>query len=329
MEIEKLFENTRDVLIIASQYGDTKDVLKVCVQKCKSDSDYLYKRTTCLYESLDDAVLRVAKDIKSADCIIFEDEITANELMKYFSLDAKKVYLFFENIVSEILPAEKIALLKGNKTVADVYGLIFDEITSGGDIPELFTEVEKCRRSTNALIRYHNLHSNALKLKNKHSGYIEYIRELIKNDDNVAVLYFVNKKGIESLSGAKPDVDGLPGERFFATDCKNNISSKELILDFLENIKTVIIFDENEKEIMEYLKDIFEDNPFNFEVINLFKFANEMFVNVPDGLSVLNYYLLSFDVLYGCFWDKFDRLSDYHTLLRCMLAHYENIVKKL
>ena len=90
--LEKNFENTRDVVIIASQYGENKEQIRVCLQKCKSDPNFLYKRASILYENLDDAVLQISKDIRNADVIIFEDEITAIEIMKYYTLDSENVY---------------------------------------------------------------------------------------------------------------------------------------------------------------------------------------------------------------------------------------------
>lgn len=325
-----IFENTHDVVLIATQYGESKDHIRVCLQKCKSDPDFLYKRTSTLYENLNDAILQISKDIRNADAVIVEDEITANEIMKIYCLE--NVYLFFEDIVSMILPSEKLALLKGNKTVADVYSLIFDENNIDG-MPELFITVEQCRRCINAMLRYDMLHNRKMKLRKEHSDYIEYVKELIKNDsNNIAVLFYSKKRGSDTLSGIIPNMEDIPGERFWASDCKNNASSKELVKEFLKNVKTIVIFEENEEEFLEYLKNIFGEIPsdFSFNVINLFRFAKEMFESFPDGLAVLNYYLFSFNVLYNtCIWDRFDRLGEYYHLLLCMLTHYDSIEKKL
>ena len=88
METKTILEKAQNVVIFAAEYGETKDTIRVCAMLCKADTDnYLYKRSTVLFENLDDSILKVSDIIKDSDVLIFDDEFTGNMLRRYFDFD--------------------------------------------------------------------------------------------------------------------------------------------------------------------------------------------------------------------------------------------------
>ncbi len=117
-------------------------------------------------------------------------------------------------------------------------------------------------------------------------------------------------------------------EQFLATDCINNNSSRDTVIDFLSGVDTIVIFDENEKEIIRYQREVFGRVPFKFNVVNIHKVSSEMFTAAPKNkVDLLNYYLLAFEILYGDYLDAFDRLSEYYSVLQLMLTDYKSTEK--
>lgn len=327
MEEKTILEKAKNVVILAAEYGDNKNIVKVCAMQCKADSDnYLYKRSTVLFENLDDSILKVSGIIKDADVLIFDNEFTGNILRRYFDFDHKKFAVFYD-IAKAILPAEKIRLLNGSKAASDIYSLLYNSPVTYGEIPDLFEVVQKTRKGINAIYRFMWLRKTVFKLRHKRSAYIEHISDLFgQAGDNIAVLNYTNVNGMRTLSGVKPASPTL--DQFLATDCVNCKSSRNLVIDFLSDVDTLVIFDDCETELMQHLKEVFGTVPFKFNIINIHKVAGEMFTTAPNNkVDLLNYYLLSFELLYGDYLDVFDRLSEYYSVLQLMLSDYKSTEK--
>ena len=112
-----------------------------------------------------------------------------------------------------------------------------------GEIPDLFEVVQKTRKGINAIYRFMWLRKTVFKLRHERSAYIEHISDLFGNcDDNIAVLNYTIQNGIRTLSGVKPASPTL--DQFLATDCVNCKSSRNLVIDFLYDVDTLVIFDD-------------------------------------------------------------------------------------
>ena len=326
METKTILEKAQNVAILASEYGKTKNTVRVCAMLCKADTDnYLYKRSTVLFEDLDDSILKVSDTIKDAEVLIFDDEFTGNILRRYFDFDHKRWTIFYD-IAAALLPASKISLLNGSRSATDIYRLLYNTQSDCSE-STLFDIVSQTRKGINAIYRYQMLRNSVFALKHKQSDYIEHISNLLKDaENNVAVLNYANLKGFRTLSGVKPASPTF--EQFLATDCINNKSSRDIVIEFLSDIDTIVIFDENEKELIHHLREVFGTVPFKFNVVNIHTVAREMFTVVPKNkVDLLNYYLLSFEILYGDYLDVFDRLSEYYSVLQLMLSDYKSTEK--
>ena len=327
METKTILEKAQNVVIFAAEYGETKDTIRVCAMHCKADTDnYLYKRSTVLFENLDDSILKLSDIIKDSDVLIFDDEFTGNMLRRYFDFDHKRWTIFYD-IAAALLPASKMSLLNGSRAATDIYRLLYNT-QFDCNATSLFDIVDQTRKGINAIYRYQMLRKSVLSLKNKQSDYIDHIRNLLKDaESNVAVLNYSNLKGFRTLSGVKPTSPTL--EQFLATDCTNNKNSRDTVIEFFAGVDTLVIFDENEKELIHYLREVLSA-PFKFNVVNIHTVAREMFTTAPKNkVDLLNYYLLAFEILYGDYFDAFEQLSEYYSVLQLMLSDYKNTEKKL
>ena len=322
METKTILEKAQNVAILAAEYGETKDTIRVCAMQCKADTDnYLYKRSTVLFENLDDSILKVSDIIKGSDVLIFDDEFTGNMLRRYFDFDHKRWTIFYD-IAAALLPASKMSLLNGSRAATDIYHLLYNT-QSDCNATSLFDIVDRTRKGINAIYRYQMLRKSVLSLKNKQSDYIDHICNLLKDgESNMAVLNYSNLKGFRTLSGVKPASPTF--EQFLATDCTNNKSSRDTVIEFFAGVDTLVIFDENETELIHYLREVLSA-PFKFNVVNIYTVAREMFITAPKNkVDLLNYYLLAFEILYGDYFDAFERLSEYYSVLQLMLSDYKN-----